>query len=128
MEKQRKVLSPELKATGLSDRKNNFPERREKMNYQLPSKLISGEKGERSNLKGVRMYQIIDTIWGNSFDGSLCGIVIVENDMGERSAFIGSKRHVSSELGDAEYIARWGNKLTVSELMRLVSILEKKDE
>lgn len=74
------------------------------------------------------MSRIIDSIWGNSFDGTLCGIVIVENDMGKRRAFFGSKNHPTTENNDAEYIAKCGNELTVGELIRLAAILEKKDE
>lgn len=70
------------------------------------------------------MNRVIDSIWGNSFDGTLCGIVIVENDMGKRRAFFGSKEHPTTENGDAEYIAKCGNELTASGLMRLVAILE----
>lgn len=74
------------------------------------------------------MNRVIDSIWGNSFDGTLCGIVIVENDMGKRRAFFGSKEHSTTEDDDAEHIARCGNELTANGLMRLVAILEKKDE
>lgn len=74
------------------------------------------------------MNKIIDSIWGNSFDGTLCGIVIVENDIGRRRAFLGSKEHPTTESNDAEYIAKCGNELTTNELMRLAAILEKKDE
>ena len=74
------------------------------------------------------MSKIIDSIWGNSFDGTLCGIAIVENNIGKRRAFFGSKEHPTTESNDAEYIAKCGNELTINELMRIIAILEKKDE
>lgn len=74
------------------------------------------------------MKKIIDSIWGNSLDGSLSGIVIVEDDIGKRRAFLGSKQDATTEEVDAEYIAGWGNELRVDDLMRLMTLLEKRDD
>lgn len=71
------------------------------------------------------MKKIINSIWGNSFDGSLSGIVIVEDDMGKRRAFLGSKHDATTEEVDAKYIAEWGNEMRVDDLLRLIELLEE---
>lgn len=73
------------------------------------------------------MKKVVDSIWGNSFDNTLCGIVIIENDAGKRRAFFGSKECPTTEKKDAEHIAKCGNELTAGELIRLATMLEKKD-
>lgn len=68
--------------------------------------------------------EILHSVWGNAFDQSICGIVVVKNDVGRVRAFLGSKERVTTEVVDANHIARCGNELTVETLEEIIKLVK----
>ncbi len=68
--------------------------------------------------------EILKSIWGNAFDQSICGIVVVKNDVGRVRAFLGSKDRYSTETVDENHIAKCGNELTVGTLEGIIELLK----
>lgn len=55
--------------------------------------------------------KIIKVIWGNSIDHSLSGLILAENEAGERYWYLGSLMGATTEKDDINYILKWGQKL-----------------
>ena len=68
--------------------------------------------------------KILKSVWGNAFDRSICGIVVIKNDTGKVRAFLGSKDHYSTETVDENHIAKCGNELTVGTLEEIIKLLK----
>lgn len=72
--------------------------------------------------------RIIDSVWITSLDLVGCiGIVVIENDTGDRKAYVGWGDGYSEER-DAERIARDGGKITAEILEHVVDLLRKGGE
>lgn len=63
--------------------------------------------------------KILNTWWFNEI-----GIVITENEIKERKAYIGVCMG-GSEANDAQHIADWGTKVSALELTDIIRWLEK---
>lgn len=60
--------------------------------------------------------KVIKTIWGNSIDHSLSGLILAENDEGKQYWYLGSRKEWTTKEGDTDYILKWGRKISVKEL------------
>lgn len=65
--------------------------------------------------------KIIDTIWFTSMYFTI-GIVIIENEMGERKAYMGTGSG-TDEAADVKRISEWGAKLDLVALHRILGHL-----
>lgn len=68
--------------------------------------------------------KIINAWWQSTLGSAACsGIIIAENDIGERHVYIGALESASdSEEGDAKYICNYGQKYEINDL---INFLEK---
>lgn len=67
--------------------------------------------------------RIIDAIWFSSFTGTM-GIVVIENETGERKAYIGHAAGLN-ERDDMQHIADHGAPIYAETLRRIADKIDK---
>lgn len=69
------------------------------------------------------MQKIINSLWFCPMGGECIGIIVIENNTGERKAYIGAGDGRDEGI-DAQKIANGGAKITASTLERLLTQLK----
>lgn len=70
--------------------------------------------------------KIIGTVWFTNMDGHCIGIVTIENDIGERKAYIGLGEGRDEEV-DAQHIAENGAPVYKAFIRGVLDMLNKVD-
>lgn len=71
------------------------------------------------------MKKILSSLWFNEMGRVGCiGIVTVENELGERKAYVGIGSGFD-EAADARHIAEYGGKLTLDDAKAIVARLQQ---
>lgn len=70
--------------------------------------------------------KIIDTSWFTEQEGTTIGIVVIENEIGDRKAYIGTGAGYDEDV-DRRHISERGDKVMPQTLERILKHLKKKD-
>lgn len=66
--------------------------------------------------------KVIKTIWGNSINHSVSGLILAENNQGKRHWYLGSSNCYSTEEAAINYIIDWGSKFTEEEFKEVLGL------